>query len=50
MIGIATAPDFINYVVVGFVWKTLLEVILMPITYAVIRWVKRREGYETFDA
>lgn len=50
VIGIATAPDFINYVVVGFVWKTLLEVILMPITYAVIRWVKRREGYETFDA
>lgn len=50
VIGIATAPDFINYVVVGFVWKTLLEVILMPITYAVIRWVKHREGYETFDA
>lgn len=45
VIGIATGTDFINYVVVGFVWKTLLEVFLMPITYAVIAWVKRREGY-----
>ena len=45
VIGIATGTDFINYVVVGFVWKTLLEVILMPLTYAVISWVKCREGY-----
>ena len=40
-------PDAINYIVVGFVWKTLIEVVVMPITYLVIGAVKRRElpGY-----
>lgn len=42
-IGITTTPDFINYVVVGYVYKCLLEVVLMPITYPVIKWVKKRE-------
>lgn len=42
-IGITTTPDFVNYVVVGYVYKCLLEVVLMPITYPVIRWVKKRE-------
>lgn len=43
VIGITTAGQFINYVVVGYVYKCLLEVVLLPITYPVIRWVKRRE-------
>ncbi len=42
-IGITTTPDFINYVVVGYVYKCLLEIVLMPITYPVIKWVKKRE-------
>lgn len=45
VIGIATASDLVNYVVVGFVWKTLIEVLVMPVTYQVIGWVKRREPY-----
>lgn len=42
-IGITTMGQFANYVIVGYVYKTLLEVVLLPITYPVIRWVKRRE-------
>lgn len=42
-IGILTLGDFVNYVIVGYVYKTLLEVVLLPITYPVIRAVKRRE-------
>ncbi|AZA12340.1 hypothetical protein CGERO_10280 [Corynebacterium gerontici] len=45
VIGITTTADTMNYVVVGFFWKTLVEVLVMPITYAVIAWVKRREDY-----
>ncbi|HKM25764.1 MAG TPA: queuosine precursor transporter, partial [Corynebacterium sp.] len=45
VIGITTGGELINYVVVGFLWKTLIEVLLLPVTYAVIGWVKRREGY-----
>lgn len=44
-IGISTWGDFINFVVVGFVWKTGMEVVILPVTYQVIAWVKRREGY-----
>ena len=40
VIGIATPGDFINYVLVGFVWKTLMEVILLSVTYPTIAWVR----------
>ena len=35
--------DYWNYVVIGFVWKTLVEAILLPVTYLVIGWIKKRE-------
>lgn len=43
VIGISTVDDTANYVVVGFVWKTLVEVVVMPITYLVIRRIKAHE-------
>lgn len=43
VIGISTVGDTANYVVVGFVWKTLVEVAAMPITYLVIRRIKAHE-------
>ncbi len=42
-IGISTWEDFANFVVVGFLWKTLIEVVLLPVTYRVIAYVKKRE-------
>lgn len=41
--GILTGGDFLNYVIVGYVYKTLLEVILLPVTYRVISYVKANE-------
>lgn len=43
VIGISTVGDTANYVVVEFVWKTLVEVAVMPITYLVIRRIKAHE-------
>ena len=37
------AGAFVNYVAVGFVWKTVMEVILLPITYPTIAAVRRAE-------
>jgi uncharacterized PurR-regulated membrane protein YhhQ (DUF165 family) len=34
----------LNYLVVGYLYKTLIEIILLPITYPVIAAVKRREA------
>ncbi|MGC4962301.1 queuosine precursor transporter [Gordonia sp. DT101] len=42
-LGISTWGDFINYTVVGFVWKTLVEIVIMPVTYLVVGWLKRAE-------
>jgi uncharacterized integral membrane protein (TIGR00697 family) len=45
--GILTGANFVNYVVVGYVYKTLLEVVLLPITYRVIAHIKANEpSYE----
>ncbi|MDO5077713.1 queuosine precursor transporter [Corynebacterium sp.] len=44
-IGISTFADTVNYTLFGFLWKTAVEIMVMPVTYAAIRWVKRREGY-----
>ncbi len=41
--GIITGTEFLIYVAFGFVYKTLVEVVLLPVSYAVIGWVKRRE-------
>jgi queuosine precursor transporter len=43
VIGITDFPTFVNYVVVGFVYKTLVEFLFVPLTTAAIGWVKKRE-------
>jgi queuosine precursor transporter len=42
-IGITTARDFAIYVVWGWFYKTMVEVVVLPITYRVIAYIKRRE-------
>jgi len=41
--GVITGGDFLTYVLVGFTYKTAVEVILLPVTYRVIAFVKKRE-------
>ena len=44
--GILTGGTLVNYVITGYVYKVSVEVILLPVTYLVIRQVKKREpGY-----
>jgi uncharacterized integral membrane protein (TIGR00697 family) len=43
VIGITDMPTFLNYVLVGFVYKTAVEFLFVPVTTLVIRWFKRRE-------
>ncbi|MCD9198272.1 queuosine precursor transporter [Aeromicrobium wangtongii] len=42
-IGITTGGQFLNYVVVGFVFKCAVELLVMPVTMLVIRILKQRE-------
>jgi len=44
--GILSLRDLIGYTIVGYVYKVLVEVVCLPITYAVISMIKRHEpGY-----
>ena len=42
-LGRLSFDEFLNYLVVGYLYKTVLEVLLLPITYRVIAVVKKRE-------
>jgi len=42
-IGITTGGQFVNYFVVGFIFKCAVELLVMPITMIVIRVLKQRE-------
>ena len=49
--GVITGGDFLTYVLFGFLYKTAVEVILLPVTYRIIAFVKRREpSYELATA
>jgi uncharacterized integral membrane protein (TIGR00697 family) len=41
--GVITGAEFLNYVIIGYLYKTLLEVVLLPVTYPVIRSIKKHE-------
>jgi len=42
-IGISTWGDFVTYVALGWVYKTVVEILVLPVTYRVIAYIKRRE-------
>lgn len=41
--GVITGSEFVSYVVTGYVYKVLIEVVFLPVTYPVIALVKRHE-------
>jgi len=43
VIGIADFGSFVNYVLVGFVYKVAVQYVLVPVTSLVIGWIKKRE-------
>lgn len=46
-IGISTLRDFAVYTVLGLVYKTTVEIVLLPVTYRVIGYLKKHEpGYQ----
>lgn len=45
--GIITGGTMVNYILVGYVYKVLVEILVMPVTYRVIKWVKDHEP--TYD-
>ena len=49
--GVITGAEFLNYVIVGYLYKTAVEAVFLPVTYRVIAAIKRREpGYDLATA
>ncbi len=48
-VGTMPSPVLIQMVIVQYIWKVLYEAIATPATYAVVGWVKRTEGVDTYD-
>ena len=42
-IGITNFNDFVVYTALGWLYKTVIEIVMLPVTYRVIAVIKRRE-------
>lgn len=47
--GIWTPAQVVTVMLTNWGLKVLWEVVLTPVTYAVVGWLKRREGVDVFD-
>lgn len=41
--GILSAPDMLKFILIGWMFKTGVEVVLLPVTYNVIAWLRKQE-------
>lgn len=48
--GILGANDMMKFIAIGIVFKTLVEVVMLPVTFRVIAWLKKREHADARDA
>ena len=47
--GIITGWSMVVYILVGWGFKTAVEVVMLPVTYRVIAFLKRKEGVDVYD-
>jgi uncharacterized integral membrane protein (TIGR00697 family) len=47
--GILSGMDMLNYILVGWLFKCGVEVVMLPITYRVIRFLKKAENVDAND-
>lgn len=47
--GILSGKDMIVFILIGWIFKTCVEAILLPVTYRVIAFIKKKEGLDEYD-
>ncbi len=47
--GILGAQEMLVFIAVGWLFKTMAEIVLLPVTYRAIAFLKAREGVDTYD-
>lgn len=48
-LGTMSTSVLLQMILFQYLWKVSYEVILTPATYAVVRWMKKKEGIDVFD-
>jgi uncharacterized PurR-regulated membrane protein YhhQ (DUF165 family) len=41
-LGVVSGGTFLNYVLVGYAYKCAVEIVMLPLTYRVIGFIRRR--------
>ena len=47
--GLIPVPELLKLMALQVMTKTLYEIVALPLTIRVVRWVKRREGTDVYD-
>ncbi len=47
--GILSTHDMFIFILVGVIFKTVVETLMLPITYWIIAWLKKRENEDYYD-
>lgn len=47
--GLLPTSLLLTLIISNYIFKTLVEVVLTPVTYAVVKFLKRREGEDYYD-
>lgn len=47
--GILHGGNMLKFIAIGVVFKTAVEVLMLPVTYRIIAWLKRRENEDYYD-
>lgn len=47
--GILIFKDMVIFILVGWIFKTVVEIVLLPVTYRLIRYIKKAENIDNYD-
>lgn len=47
--GVMSPQTIVDYTITGYLYKTLVEVVMTPVTYAVVGFLKREEHEDYYD-
>lgn len=47
----AVVPNsvLLQMIILQYIWKVVYEIVLTPVTYIMVGWIKRNEGIDTYD-
>ena len=47
--GILRGNDMVRFIIIGWLFKVAVEVVMLPVTYRIIAFLKRHEGMDAYD-